>query len=452
MGGPPGIEPDKEIPVKIAMIGAGGFEFPLQLATDFLSFESLRDSELALMDIDPMTLARTERLLRRIVDAHELPTTVTATTDRREALAGAELVVCCFQVGGLDAYSLDIEIPRRYGIDQTVGDTLGPGGIFRGLRTMAVLEGLVADVVELCPEAWLLQYANPMAINCWYTLNHEVKVVGLCHSVHHTTEFLRSLLGAPRERWSYRAAGVNHQSWILEAKVDGRDVLPELGRALEEYGNGARDPLGEADDLYAGNRERVRREIMGVTGFFQTESSHHASEYLPYFRRSPELVERYLPARWDYLELCRAHDDAELEETAAALSHEPLVSGDEVAAAIADSLVTGTTRVVYGNVRNDGLIANLPDGCCVEVPCVVDRLGVSPTHVGNLPTACAAMNLGTVAVQACVVEAFETRSRDLVHAALALDRLTASVLDLDDIHTLADELLEAQSPWLPAFT
>src|SRR4051794_22821932 len=222
------------------MIGAGGFEFPLQLATDFLSFESLRDAELALMDIDPRTLARTERLLGRVVEGHSLPTRISATTDRRVALAGADLVVCCFQVGGLDAYALDVEIPRRYGVDQTVGDTLGPGGIFRGLRTLTVLEGLVRDLGELCPDAWLLQYANPMAINCWYALDQGARVVGLCHSVHHTTEFLRNLLGVAPERWSYRAAGVNHQAWILEAHVAGEDVLPELRVALEQYGNGER--------------------------------------------------------------------------------------------------------------------------------------------------------------------------------------------------------------------
>ncbi len=438
--------------MKIAIIGAGGFEFPLQLATDFLSFESLRDSELALMDIDPRTLGRTERLLQHVVDSHSLPTRISATTDRRQALEGADLVVCCFQVGGLEAYALDIEIPRRYGIDQTVGDTLGPGGIFRGLRTMVVLESLVADMAEVCPQAWLLQYANPMAINCRLAYEHGARVVGLCHSVHHTTEFLRSLLRIPRQSWSYRAAGVNHQAWILEAKADGRDVLPELRLALARYGNGELDPEGEVDELYAGNRERVRRAIMELTGYFQTESSHHASEYLPYFRRTPELVERYLPDRWDYLSLCLAHDEGELEESAARLAVGPLETGDEIAAAIADSLLTGTPRIVYGNVRNDGLITNLPRGCCVELPCAVDRSGVTPTYAGDLPTACAAVNLGTVAVQACVVEAYETRSRDLVHSALALDPLSSAVLTLDEIHALADELLEAQAGWLPRFT
>ena len=438
--------------MKIAMIGAGGFEFPLRLATDFLSFESLRDSELALMDINPVTLARTERLLGRVVEGHAFPTRVSATTDRREALAGADLVVCCFQVGGLDAYALDIKIPRRYGVDQTVGDTLGPGGVFRGLRTLTVLEELTADMRALCPDATLLQYANPMAINCWYASTQDVTTVGLCHSVHHTTEFLRSLLGVAKDVWAYRAAGINHQAWILEATSDGRDVLPELGLALDQYGRGERDPGDETDELYAGNRESVRRAIMELTGHFQTESSHHASEYLPYFRRTPELVARYLPDRWDYLELCQAHDDDALEEAADRLAAGPLETSEEVAAVIADSLVTGTPRIVYGNVRNDGLITNLPDGCCVEVPCVVDRTGVRPTHVGDLPTACAAMNLGTVAVQACVVDAFEMRSRELVHAALALDRLTSAVLTLDEIHALADELIEAQQGWLPVFT
>jgi alpha-galactosidase len=440
--------------MKIAIIGAGGFEFPLQLATDFLSFESLIDVQLTLMDIDPITLARTERLVQRVVEGQRLPAVIEATTDRRAALAHADVVVVCFQVGGLEAYALDVEIPRRYGVDQTVGDTLGPGGVFRGLRSLNVLEGLVADMSDVCPDALLLQYANPMAINCWFAAAEGASTVGLCHSVQHTAESLRRILGVPPADWSFRAAGINHQAWFLEARIAGRDALSELREAVREYGRGERDPIGELDafdELYAGDRERVRREIMELTGHFQTESSHHASEYLPYFRQTPEQTATFLPDRWDYLEVCRAHDEAALDGLASTNASGDVATSEEYAAVIVDSLLTGTPRVVYGNVPNTALITNLPDGCCVEVPCLVDRSGVQPTHVGALPAACAGVNLGSIAVQSCTVEAFRSRDRELVHAAVALDKLTGAVLPLDAIRRMTDALLEAQAQWLPAW-
>ena len=436
----------------ITIIGAGGFEFPLTLGADFLSFESLRDAELVLMDIDPATLARTERHLRRVVETHDLPARITATTDRRAALTGADVVVCCFQVGGVDAYALDIEIPRRYGIDQTVGDTLGPGGIFRGLRSMHALAPICRDMQEVCPDALLLQYANPMAINCWYTSGEGIHTVGLCHSIQHTAEFLAGVVGAADGRWSFRAAGINHQSWLLEYRIDGRDALGELRDAVRAYARGERDSIDEVDEWYGGGREQVRTAIMELAGHFPTESSHHASEYLPYFRRSPAETTSWIAERWDYLEQCRAHGSDELQDLADELCAGPLAPSEEYAAQIVDSLLTGTPRVVYGNVPNTGLITNLPNGCCVEVPCLVDANGVQPTYAGALPAPAAGLNLGSIAVQACTVEAYRTRSREAVHAALGLDRLTGAVLPLADVHRLADELLAAQAAWLPEFT
>jgi len=262
----------------IAIIGAGGYEFPLQLGADFLSFESMRDARIVLMDVDAARLARTEGNLRRIVAAHGLPAVVTATTDRRAALTGADFVVSCFQVGGVDAYALDVEIPRRYGIDLAIGDTLGQGGIFRGLRSLHALAPIAADMREVCPDALLLQYANPMAINCLFTSGEAVRTVGLCHSVQHTAALLAAILGVPEERWSFRAAGINHQSWLLECRDDGRDVMGELRAAVRSYARGEGPSVRDADDPYEGDRELVRAAIMDVTGYFQTESSHHASE------------------------------------------------------------------------------------------------------------------------------------------------------------------------------
>jgi alpha-galactosidase len=219
------------------------------------------------------------------------------------------------------------------------------------------------------------------------------------------------------------------------------------------YARGERESTGEVDDWYGGGREQVRTAIMQLTGHFPTESSHHNSEYLSFFRRTPAETLSYIANRWDYLEQCRnSHGSVELQELADRLSTEPLEPSEEYAAQIVDSIITGTPRVIYGNVPNTGLITNLPDGCCVEVACLVDRNGVQPTYFGDLPAACAGVNLGSIAVQACTVEAYRTRSRDAVHAALGLDRLASSVLSLGDVHRLADELLAAEAEWLPSFT
>jgi alpha-galactosidase len=412
----------------------------------------MRDAQLVLMDIDAARLRRTEGRVRRIVAAHGLPARVTATTDRRAALTGADFVVVCFQVGGVDAYAVDIEIPQRYGVDQAVGDTLGPGGIFRGLRSMHALAPIAAEMREVCPDALLLQYANPMAINCWFTSGEGVRTVGLCRSVQHTSELLADILGVDHSEWSFRAAGINHQAWLLEVRRDGRDVLPQLRDAVRAYAHGEGENVNEADDPYSGDRELVRTAIMDLTGYFQTESSHHASEYLPYFRRTPELTADYIRNRWDYIDIGREHDDAQQAAQAEQLVAEPLAASEEYAAVIVDSVLTDTPRVIYGNVPNTGLITNLPPGCCVEVPCLVDRSGVQPTYVGDLPAACAGVNLGSIAGQSCTVEAYRQRSRELVHAAVALDKLTATMLPLPQIRRMTDELLAAQAQWLPELT
>jgi alpha-galactosidase len=433
----------------IAIMGAGGYEFPLQLMNDFLSFESMQAATYALMDIDADALRRTERLARQLVDAHSLPADIRPTTDRREALTGADFVVTCFQVGGRDAYALDMEIPRRYGVDQTVGDTLGPGGVFRGLRSMRALDEITADMLDLCPDALLLNYANPMSVNCWFAAGQGIATTGLCHSVQHTADELAAIMALGDDDWSFLAAGINHQAWMLEMRHHGRDVMPQLREAVIAYSRGERSPSPEIDEWYAGGREGVRTAIMQLTGYFQTESSHHASEYYPHFRRTPDDVTAILPERWDYLEITRGDHDAELEAMAKEFAEGQLAVSEEYAARIIDSVLTGTPRVVYGNVPNTGLITNLPDGCCVEVPCLVDQNGVQPTHVGALPTACAAVNLASVGYQSCVVDAYRQRSRELVHVAVSLDRLTSSLLSLDQMRAMTDEMIAAQQHWLP---
>ncbi|MGN6598490.1 MAG: alpha-galactosidase [Actinomycetes bacterium] len=434
---------------KIAIIGAGGYEFPLQLMNDFLSFPSTQDAHYALMDIDPLALARTERLARRLVDAHRLPAKIDPTTDRAAALNGADFVVVCFQVGGRDAYAVDMEVPRRYGLDQTVGDTLGPGGVFRGLRSMKALDEITRDMQRYCPDALLLNYANPMAINCWFAAGQGIRTTGLCHSVQHTADELASIMGLEDGTWSFRAAGINHQAWMLDFRHHGRDVMAELRTAVNEYHRGERTPVRELDEWYAGGRESVRTAIMNLTGWFQTESSHHASEYYPHFRRDPRQVEQLLPERWDYLEITRGNNEAQLDQMATEFAEGTLAVSEEYAARIVDSVLTNTPRVIYGNVPNTGLITNLPDGCCVEVPCLVDQNGVQPTFVGDLPAAGAGIDLASVGYQQCVVEAYRQGSKDLVYTAVSLDRLTSSLLDLDQIRAMTDEMIAAQQQWLP---
>jgi alpha-galactosidase len=440
---------------KITIVGAGGYVFPLTMIRDVLSFPALADIHICLMDINPDNLARTYKHARRLINEHNLPATVEATTDRRAALKGADFVVITFQVGGLEAYNLDVEIPRKYGLDQTVGDTLGPGGVFRGLRTAAALDPIIADMHEVCPDALIINYANPMGINCWYTADAGIKIVGLCHSVQGTSQMLAHRMGLEDGTWTFKCAGINHQAWFIEFKHKGEDVLPLLRQTMNDFAAQARKQLdsGEnaSDELYGGGGEQVRTAIMNITGYFQTESSHHASEYLPYFRRTPEEAAYWLPERWDYYEICNSHDYDALEKRAGELAEQPLEPSHEYGAYIIESMTTNTPRVVYGNVPNTGIITNLMDGCNVEVPCLVDAQGIQPTYIGDLPAACAGINAGSVAVQDCAVKGAQTGDRDLIHAAVALDKYTGAVLTLEQIHKMVDEMFEAEARWLPQF-
>jgi alpha-galactosidase len=439
---------------KVTIVGAGGYVFPLTMIRDILSFPALHHTEFSLMDINADNLKRTYRHAQTLIEAHQLPATVTATTDRREALTGADFVVITFQVGGLEAYELDVEIPRKYGLDQCVGDTLGPGGIFRGLRTAAALDEIIADMRDVCPDALIIQYANPMGINCWYSSDAGIKTVGLCHSVQGTSQMLANHMGLEPGTWSFKCAGINHQAWFIEFKHNGKDVLPLLRKTMNAYADKVRNAAAKrdsSDDLYGGGGEYVRTAIMNITGYFQTESSHHASEYLPYFRRSPEEVVYWVPQRWDYFQICKNHDLQVLEKRAASLATEELTPSHEYGAYIIESMTTNTPRVVYGNVPNTGLITNLMPGCSVEIPCLVDAQGIQPTYIGDLPPGCAGINTGSVAVQNCAVKAAQTGNKDLVYTAVALDKYTSAQLTLDQIKSMVDEMVVAQAGWLPQF-
>ncbi|HEX5499755.1 MAG TPA: hypothetical protein VFX03_11025, partial [Thermomicrobiales bacterium] len=305
----------------IAIIGAGGFVFPLRLIGDLLSFPELRGGTLRLMDIDAERLERTAGAARELVAHHGFPTRIEATTEQRAALDGADFVFVTFQVGGLDTYACDVEIPRRYGLDQTVGDTLGPGGVFRFLRSAPVYRQIAADMAELCPDALLINYANPMAMSCWFLDRLGVQTVGLCHSVQNTSRMLARQLDVPYDEVDFLAAGINHQAWFLRFRRGDEDLYPRLratmtarnrvdGASRRLAGDDGAHSEARGDSVYEGGQEVVRTELMDAFGYFHTESSHHASEYVPYFRKDEERIHAFIPKRWDYYEICRAHDDA----------------------------------------------------------------------------------------------------------------------------------------------
>ena len=440
---------------KITFIGAGSIVFTRNLCNDILLTPALQDSTISLMDIDPVRLERSRALVQALIDRRGLKATVEATTDRREAVKDARFVITTFQQGGLDAYALDIDIPRKYGVEQCVGDTLGPGGVFRALRTIPVLLDLCDEMDELAPDALLLNYVNPMAMNCWAVADGTGRPhVGLCHSVQGTSEMLARWIGVPYEQVSFLCAGINHQAHFLEFRRGTEDLYPLIWQALERD-----DVMGE---------EPVRGELAKHLGYFVTESSGHASEYVPYFRKTASMVTDELSPRFKnphdswfdfaktggYLRHCLERVHMAEDEFKALIDGSkdlPTVRTHEYSSYILEAVETNTPARINGNVPNTGLITNLPEGCCVEVPCLVDSSGVQGTFVGNLPTQLAAMNRTNINVQELTVEAALLGDRDAVHYALMMDPLTAAVCTLPQIHAMTEELFEAQAQWLPQF-
>ena len=440
--------------VKITIIGGGAYVFPLVMARDLMSFPALRDATICLYDVHAGRNNINAAGVRQMVRAFKLPARVQATTDRRKALDGADFCICTFQVGGIEAYGHDVNIPRKYGVDQCVGDTLGAGGIFRGLRSIKALEAVAADMHRLCPDALFIQYANPMAVNSWAMSLLGVENIGLCHSVQGTSMMLAREMNLPYERCSFVSAGINHQAWFIDFRCDGVDVMPLLRKTMLGKHLAGRGRGGRTDDLHAGGPERVRTEIMQLTGYFQTESSAHASEYLPWFRKDPGTVLEYLPQRWDYYEICSAHAEPKgrVRSFLADVRKAGLRPSHEYGAGIVDSMVTGTLRLVHGSVPNDGIISNLPPDCSVEVPVAVDRQGLRPQVIGDLPPACAAVNRLSINQVQLAVEAALTGDRDLVYAAVAMDPLTGALLTPPRIRQMVDEMIAAQRRWLPRLT
>ncbi len=436
---------------KIVFVGAGSTVFTKNLLGDVLGYPTLSNSQITLFDIDAERLATSELVAHRVARALGASPSIVATTDRTRALDGADYVITMIQVAGYRPGTvLDFEIPAKYGLRQTIADTLGIGGIMRAVRTVPVLLDIAADMERLCPNALHINYANPMAMNCW-GLNRGSKIttVGLCHSVPLTARDLCDDIGVPFDEINYTVAGINHMAFFLRLEHRGEDLYP---RVRDFLASGERPDRHHRDGSVMA--DSVRYEVFKRTGFFVTESSEHFSEYVPWFikRDRPDLLERFDVPLDEYIRRCENQIAgwetlrSSLEDDAHELTVERSV---EFGSSIIHSMETGQPCVVYGNVANDGIIDNLPAGCTVEVPCMVDRNGVQPTRIGSLPPQLAALIQTNVNVQSLVVEAIITGNREHVYHAAMLDPHTAAELDLDQIWSMVDELLAAHGNWIP---
>jgi alpha-galactosidase len=424
---------------RIVMVGAGSVEFTRNLLGDFLSYPELRDATIVLHDIDPDRLETAGRMARWTAGALGANPAIQAHLDRRAALRGADFVVNTVQVGGARATQIDFDVPARYGLRYTINDTINVGGVFRGLRSIPVVLGIARDMEELCPDAWFLNYTNPLSMLVWaISEQSRVKTVGLCHSVYWTVHDLAEYIGVPFAEVQALSAGVNHLAFILRLERNGEDLYPTLDRAVRE----GRIPV---TDL-------VRAELYRRLGYYPTESSEHHAEYSPWFIPKGDAVARYHIPIGEYLQRV-AHNLEEYAETQRKLdAAEPFeieLSG-EYAAVIVHSLVTGQPARIVGNVMNRGaLIPNLSGEACVEVPCLVDGLGVHPTGPWPLPLQCAAYIRPAVDAQALTVRAALEHDREAIYHAVMQDPQAQARLSLDDVWRMTDELIAAEQEWMP---
>jgi alpha-galactosidase len=424
--------------IKITFVGAGSVVFTRALLADLFAFPELKDAHIALHDIDRERLATAEAAAHHIATERGASPRITAHADRRESLDGADFVINMVQVGMAEATRTDFDVPARHGVRQTIGDTLGIGGIFRALRTFPLLAALGADIQAVAPNAWLLNYTNPMAMNVQYLTQATglTKVVGLCHSVYWTVRGLADLVGVPFEEVTYTSAGVNHQAWLLTLRHGTEDLYPRL------------DALIESDPEL---RRRVRVDMYRRLGHYPTETSEHSCEYVPWYLGHDKEIERLRIPVGDYLGITDENVAAYERTRAALAAGEPLeVEGaGEYAPQVIHSVVTGTPRVVYGNVPNHGLIENLPADGTVEVPCLVDATGVQPTRAGALPPQLAALNRNYLSVTELTVRAaIEENPHHIRHAAM-VDPATAATLTVDEIWSLCDDMVRAHTDRLP---
>ena len=430
--------------VKVAIIGAGSIVFCKTLILDILATKGLEDTEFALMAPSKRRTPHVEAFVKSVIETNNLPATVYLTTDRREALKGADYVIATFQVGGLQGFEYDYKIPLNYGLDQCIGDTLGPGGIFRALRSIPVTLGLAKDMEELCPNAYLLNYVNPMAMICWAIGTTNVKFVGLCHGVQTTMDLISGYVGVPKNEIDFLCAGINHMGWFLKLEHNGKDLYPILRKRFEK------------PEYYV--NEKVRGEVFRNFGYFMTESTGHLAEYVPYFRKDQKALDLYCDEpgfggesgayyNWCKYVAGKYSDEELLVEESTLLPSRSIEYGSY----IIEALETGRTFKLNGNVINGGMITNLPADCCAEGPVFVDRTGLHKTVVGDLPPQLAALNLTNINVQRLTVEAAISGDVEHIVHACAMDPLTSAVLTLKEIREMASEMLEVGRQWMPQF-
>jgi alpha-galactosidase len=428
---------------KITIIGAGSMVFCKTIIADILN-SAVRDVEFCLMDLNAEKLEWSKQYAEKVIAANHLPARVTATTSRRESIKDADYIITTFHIGGLPTITLDYEIPMKHGVDQCIGDTLAPGGIFRALRVIPVILDIAKEIEELSPRAIVLNYVNPMSMVGWALGTTKVEFVGLCHGVQVSLDLVSGYTGVPKKDITFLSAGINHMAWFLKLEHEGKDLYPELREKFE------------LPAYYA--NEKVRGEVFRHTGYFMTESTGHLSEYLPYFRKNRKALDLYCNeplfggesgahVRWARMIEQHYGNDNPLKNEPQSLA----ARGIEYGSYIIESIETGIPFHFQGNVINQGMIANLPPDSCVEGPMYADATGLHKTIVGSLPSHLAALNLTNINVHRLTVEACLSGDPEGIVYACSLDPLTSAALTLKEIRELASEMLEAQRKWLPQF-
>jgi len=435
---------------RITFIGAGSFGFTRGLVRDILTFPALRDAEIVLMDINSQRLSYIEKAIRRIVSEGAYPARVEVTTDRKKALRGADAVICTILAGAVDVWKWDVLIPNKYGVSTNVGDTRGPSGIFRALRTIPIMLSICRDMEKECPRAILLNYTNPMAMLCRAMQKAtSIKVSGLCHSVQGTAQMLAHWAGVPYEEVDYTCAGINHMAWYTKFEHKGVDLYPKLRKVV----SGNRKIL---------NEEQVRNEMFLKLGYYVTESSGHNSEYNWWFRKRRDLLRKYCtsgtgwnPGKESYILKGYQQAEKQWKKWITASLNDPkpldLKRGHEYAASIINAWMGGEMFQFNGNVANKGYVDNLPREACVEIPVIANSKGFNPLRVGSLPPQCAALNNLTIAVEEMAVEGALRGDPEMVYHACCYDPLSAAVLSLEEIRRMVNEMFAKSRRWLPQF-
>ena len=447
---------------KLTIIGAGSTVFTKNIVVDLLTIKQFKSIEIALMDIDQNRLLKTKEVLEIIAKKMGATPKISLHTNRRESLLDADFVQTTIQVGGYRPSTvIDFEIPKKFGLNQTIADTLGIGGIMRSLRTIPVLLNIAEDIEQVCPNALWMQYVNPMCTNM-IAINKvfpNIRNIGLCHSVQGTAEMLAEDLQENIKNISYQCAGINHMAFFqkFEKISTGEDLYPKLKRLADQILSDKKISSRTKKQEYPGRNlhEKVRYEILKRFGFFVTESSEHFAEYVPWFIKpnKEKLIEKYKIPVDEYILRCEYYSELwnELDKDISIITNEAIKRSHEYASYIIDAIVNNNKFTVYGNVMNNGLIENLPSNCCVEVPCIVDNKGFYPQKIGRLPEQLSALMRTNINVQILTAEAALTKKREHIYHAAMLDPLTASHLSIDEIYALTDEMLEAHADYLPKY-